>query len=870
MQSPAHSRGSVAEPRLLIPVLGSGWRVRYGVPALAVLFLTLAGSALHRELAAINLADVAAHIAELSSTRIAIALLLTAASYATLMLYDGLGLRYLRVAVPATRVALTSFIAYAFAHNISLAAFTGAGVRYRLYSAFGLGFVQVGALVTFCGVTSFLGVTTLAGVSMLVSSSPLLDAISVTWRLSSLVGLLLLLLPATYLAWSAWSVRTFRFRAFELGVPGFSVALSQLLAGCVDLGLAAAVLWTLLPAGAADSYLQFVGLYALAIIAGVLSNVPGGLGVFETILMLALRNVPRDQLIGALLVYRAIYYLLPLLLAGVLLAGSEIRRRRQMLQAVARIAGLYATPIASRAGALLAFAAGTVLLLSGAIPAVSSRLHVLRHVVPLPLLELSHLAASVVGLALLLLARGLQRRLTAAYHVTSALLVLGVVASLLKGLDVEEAAILAAVLLLLYLGRAAFYRRSRLLDERFSARWIAAVLAVVGLSTGIAMLSTSTVYSNDLWWTFALSADLPRVLRAALGVMLLSVIVLCWHLMRPGSLPRHDPKSLDLDRARRAISMSDESQSNAALTGDKRLLFHGGTDAFLMYQVSGRSWIALGDPIGPATVAADLAWAFRESVDRADGRVVFYQVGTRHLPLYVDMGMTLLKLGEEARVPLEHFTLDGGARAELRQSHRRATRGGVSFEVIEPCGVMALLPALSRISDAWLKGKASAEKGFSVGRFSADYLQGLPVALVRCKGEPVAFANLWPTTSREELSIDLMRFADDAPRNTMDYLFVELMLWARQQGFRWFNLGMAPLAGLQLHALAPAWHRVGGFVFRHGEHFFNFEGLRFYKEKFQPQWQPRYLATESRLGIAPALFDSSRLIAGGLGGLVRR
>jgi phosphatidylglycerol lysyltransferase len=839
-------------------------------PGVALVLVALVAGVLAHELRSYSLADIVGHVAAIPRSAVALAVLCTAGSYACLTLFDLLGLRYLRIRLRYAQVALASFVAYSFSHNVSLAAFTGAGLRYRFHSAHGVGVTETGKLVLFCAATTALGVALLAGSSLLFAPPVALPLVAANERLGVAVGTLLLALPVAYLAWAGFARRPVTWRGATLAAPGLRVALPQLLLGVVELAFAAAVLWLLLPAGTRGAFGSFAGLYCVAIVAGVLSNVPGGLGVFETTLLLCLPAVPRDQMLGALLAYRGIYYLLPLAAAALLLGRAELRRGEAQGSIFTRIAQLYVAPVAPQLAAALVFLAGTVLLLSGATPAVDARLHVLRELVPLPLLELSHLAGSVAGLALLLLARGLQRRLAAAYHLTQWLLGLGIAASLLKGLDVEEALVLGAVLFALHAGRSAFYRPSRLLDERFSPTWIAAVLGVVALTLLVGLLSADTHYSDQLWWTFATTADVPRMLRASLAVAVLAAMLLAWHLLRPGRVAPHDAAGLDLERARRAIAVADESMANAALTGDKRLLFATDADAFVMYQISGRSWVALGDPVGPPEQQAKLAWAFRERVDRADGRAVFYQVSARNLPVYVDMGLTLTKLGEEARVALPGFNLEGAARAELRQAHRRARRAGATFEVLEPAAAAGMMPALRRISDEWLQQKATAEKGFSVGAFTEDYLRRLPVALVRLEGHPVAFANLWPTATREELSVDLMRFGRDAPRGSMDFLFMELMLWGRAEGYRWFNLGMAPLAGLEPHALAPAWHRMGRFVFRHGEHFYNFEGLRFYKDKFAPQWQPRYMASQGRLALPQALFDTSRLIAGGLRGLVAR
>jgi phosphatidylglycerol lysyltransferase len=135
--------------------------------------------------------------------------------------------------------------------------------------------------------------------------------------------------------------------------------------------------------------------------------------------------------------------------------------------------------------------------------------------------------------------------------------------------------------------------------------------------------------------------------------------------------------------------------------------------------------------------------------------------------------------------------------------------------------------------------------------------------VVRCEGRIVAFANIWATADREELSVDLMRHAEEIPYGTMDYLFVRLMQWGRDQGFRWFNLGLAPLSGIEARRLAPIWARIGGLIYRHGDAFYSFEGLRAYKEKFVPAWEPRYIAAPHGLGLARALMDLQTLVGGG-------
>ena len=154
-----------------------------------------------------------------------------------------------------------------------------------------------------------------------------------------------------------------------------------------------------------------------------------------------------------------------------------------------------------------------------------------------------------------------------------------------------------------------------------------------------------------------------------------------------------------------------------------------------------------------------------------------------------------------------------------------------------------------------------------MGFFNEDYLKNFPVAIVRRQDEVIAFSNLLPGGDKNELSIDLMRYLPGAPHGMMDYLFVEIMVWGKKEGYKWFDMGMAPLAGLEDRALAPLWNRLGAFVFRHGEQFYNFQGLRFYKEKFNPVWEPKYLVVPGGFSLPKILADLASLIAGDVKGI---
>ena len=826
---------------------------------------------LHHVLAEYRWRDILAHMHAIKTSRLLAALALAATGYGCLTLYDALGLRFAGASVPYPRLALISFMAFAIGHNVGLNTLSGGAIRYRAYTPLGLGAKQIGTVVAFCTLTFVLGAALLLGLSLLSQGDLSRSVLHLHPGLTAAAACLLLCGVGAYL-WLAFSRHgPLRYRRLVIPVPSGRIALLQLGVGCADLLCAAGVLYVLLPPQAAIGFGAFAGLYLIAIAAGVISNVPGGVGVFESVLLLIFRAVPPDHLLGALLAYRIIYYFGPFALALALLGGHEVWVHRGPMVRLGRLGRNWLSAVTPQASAIAVFGAGAVLLFSGATPGIGNRLDWLRHFVPLPILELSHLLGSAVGVGLLVLANGLYRRLDAAWWLTMWLLCAGVLLSLLKGFDFEEAIVLGAVAVLLVSARARFRRRASLIEQRFSRPWIVAVLLVLGVAVWLVLFAYRHVpYEKDLWWEFAFEASAPRSLRALLLAAMVAAAYGLWRLLRPSKPPISSPGADDLEQAEVLIANAQNSTANLALLGDKHLMFNEDRTAFIMYQAAGGSWVSMGDPVGPAVLCEALAWEFLECCDGMAVSPVFYQVSPDNLPLYIDLGLTLSKLGEEARVPLGTFSLDGSARADLRQMHRRAARDGAEFEVVARADVPAILPQLRVVSDAWLEEKQSGEKRFSLGYFDEQYLSRFDCAVVRRAGDIVAFANLWRAGVDTELSVDLMRYSGAAPKGVIDFMLVESMLWGRTQKYQWFNLGMAPLSGLEEHALAPTWHKLGRMVQRYGETFYHFEGLRKYKEKFVPVWRPRYLAAAGKFGVAGALLDVTSLISGGVGRVLKK
>lgn len=826
--------------------------------------------ALHRLLVTVHFRDVHVAIHALSSSQIATALSLTATSYFLLTLYDTMALRIIGKPLPYRTAALASFTSYTLSHNLGLALLTGGSARYRVYSAAGLEARDILRVIATASMTFWLGVVVLAGGALAFYPTHIqLGDVAVPAFAQRFLGFALLLVFGALLGYAAGRQKAVRLFGWRLSLPSARQALAQVAIAALDLAAASGALYILVPGVTAHGFPVFYVAYALAIIVAMISHVPGGIGVFEVVILTASPTVARPGLLAALVAYRVIYYLLPLLIAGVMLATHERRHWREPLSRALDVTQSLTATIAPMLLAALAFMGGVVLLVSGSLPGVPYRMSLLHGFLPLPFVEASHIAASLAGTGLLLLAPGLYRRLDGAFLLTRALLVAGAAFSLAKGIDFEEAIILLTIAGLLQWTRKAFYRHTVLTAEFLSPSWLAAVTTALALSLMIGFFAFKhAAFQSDLWWQFAWKGDSSRFLRASFAAAIALVGAILILLFRPAVQKLAVPddglaNDLVFDECERTDAM-------LALTGDKRFIRSPSGNAFLMYQVQGHSWIVMGDPVGPKDEWPDLLWTLRDRADAAQGRLLLYQITTEALPLAIDMGLHIVKYGEEARVPLAQFTLDGPEARSLRYASRRAEREGAVVEIVPAAGVASLIPQLRTVSDAWLKAKGHDEKAFSVGHFDPSYLARFDLALVRAEGRIVAFANIWATANRAEISVDLMRHIDDMPYGTMDFLFVHLMMWGRDQGYRWFTFGIAPLAGIEARRLAPIWARVGAFLYRHGDSFYGFEGLRAYKEKFSPVWELRYIAGPGGVGLARALIDLQTLVGGGRNSAARR
>ncbi|HEY3045089.1 MAG TPA: phosphatidylglycerol lysyltransferase domain-containing protein, partial [Vicinamibacterales bacterium] len=658
-RSPLHR-----EPGGIPPAASRSHRLGPAASAALTLALFLVSlEVLRRELSSVTWRTFSSSVLSVPPSRLLAAVALTGLNYAALTMYDFIAFAYIGKTLSRWRVAGASFLAYAVANNIGFAMLSGASVRYRFYTRWGVTAEELSRVMFSYIITFWLGLLVLGGLSLAISP---LAGLRTT--LVAPVGWCLAGVSIAYIVATAVRGEPIRLGRFEVPLPSTRLALAQLTASVVDWALAGAVFYVLLPANGAP-FFAVLGAFLAAQLVGLASHVPGGVGVFEGLMVLLLRPFfTSADLLPSLVAYRAVYYLLPLCVALVALVADEVWQRRTHVARMTAYFDRASEELMPRLLAVFAFVGGVVLLFSGATPAAVGRLALLNRLLPLGVIETSHIIGSLAGAALLLLSQGLARRLNTAYYLTASILAIGIASSLLKGGDVEEAVILSALLLVLHRSRSTFSRKAALFETRFSPAWIAAVTAAVAASVWLGLFAFKHVeYSHDLWWQFELDSEAPRFLRASVGAATLVLFAAVARLI--GSAPHETPEPTDheLQEAAAIIAAQESTFPFLVFLRDKALLFNNDRTAFVMYAVQGRTWVALGDPVGPPECVPGLIREFLERCDDFGGTPVFYKVRKEYLHHYADFGLTFVKLGEEARVDLAKFTLAGGDAAKFRQ-----------------------------------------------------------------------------------------------------------------------------------------------------------------------------------------------------------
>jgi phosphatidylglycerol lysyltransferase len=515
----------------MIPLLGKWRRFLPYLGGIAALLLFAAALViLHSHAQAYRPSEVRRALRTLQAWQPFAALGLAAASYLLLTLYDVLALRHVGRTLPYGRVALASFTAYAFSHALGFASIIGPSIRYRVYTPLGLAAGEVAETSGFVIVTFTTGLVAVFPLIALLDPSSL-ETLGISRLAGIVIGMLGLVLMAGYIGFGWWMNRPIRLFGYPLHLPRPRTAVAQIALSVADLSLVAAVLYACLPHASAVGYPHVLAVYVLAFVAGLISHVPGGLGVFDAVVLVGLSTrLPADQILAGLLAFRVVYQLMPLVGAGALFGAVEVMAaRRRFAQTVENIS-IWVGAVGPTVLSGCAFMGGIVLLFSNAMPVSSARLRLIETVLPLSVIETSHLMGSIDGVLLLLFAYGLQQRLQWAWALSAVLLCAGAVSLMLKGFAWEEAIALVVLLLALLPARREFRVSSPPPPQEYAFGWLVAIGVVLATASWLGLFSYKHLEDAD-WWRFALYDNASRFLRASIAVAIVALGAAVYRLL---------------------------------------------------------------------------------------------------------------------------------------------------------------------------------------------------------------------------------------------------------------------------------------------------------------------------------------------------
>ncbi|WBS98771.1 bifunctional lysylphosphatidylglycerol flippase/synthetase MprF [Lacticaseibacillus paracasei] len=590
-------------------------------------------------------------------------------------------------------------------------------------------------------------------------------------------------------------------------------------------------------------------LFMVANVIGVISMVPGGLGSFDVLMIVELGQLGLDSSAAVvwLLFYRLFYYVIPFLIGAGLFAQDAGKRLNAYLE------GLPVQLIRKAAfGFLVVFLyfSGIMLLLRGVAPDLAFQNTLYQRLYPYTFLFLDRVTNVIVAFLILGFGRGIASRVKRAYWPTVIVMIVAMVASLREDNHLRFIVFLILVVIALILTRRELTR------DRLALSWGNKLIdgAVFGLTfifyAFAVFYNAPAIHHRHVPDVFLFPSE-RMFFTTLIGVMLAALTVyLIFRYLSAPTKSLADP--YDEARLKAVVAKFGGNEvSHLGLMRDKSLHFYqvdGEDRVFFLFKKKADKLIVMGEPVGDETQIPAAIADFMKQADDQDMSLVFYEINESLTMKLHEFGFDFMKFGEEGYVDVTTFTLAGTKRKGERALMHKFEREGYSVELLKPPFDDALLDDLQTVSDSWLDGRS--EKGFSLGFFDRHYLNQAPIAVVRAPdGKIVAFATDMPTGNNEVTSIDLMRSSADAPSGIMDEVFIHLFELAKDRGFKYFNMGMAPLANVGTSSYSFIEEKIAHLVYEYGYRFYGFQGLRSYKNKYVTEWVPKYVAYRKRTSL---------------------
>lgn len=593
--------------------------------------------------------------------------------------------------------------------------------------------------------------------------------------------------------------------------------------------------------------------YVIATLFLVISPFLKGLGAVELSLVFVLKGYGLDttQAAAVTFLYRLFEFWMPLIFG----AFSFILNKRNIV--------LRIWP------ALMLFALGIVDIISVLTPALKDRLEILTNFLPVEALRLSGGLVLLIGVLQLITAAFLLKGMRSAWNMAFLLCILAIAGNLVKGLDYEEATVALTVLIILLLTRKQYYVKTNRNLQNFSlgiALCIFAAVTVYGV-VGFYFLDKRH-FGIDFSLPFAIQSTFDNFILLNAGGLVAkthfaSLFLYSIRLLGAGSillvfygsikpyLFEDSAEESEREQAGQLLEKFGHSSVDYFKTySDKLFFFPENIEGFIAYRAAGDFAIALEGPVcsNNENIKLEILRQFEDFCLQNGLKTAYYRVDDKEIELYEKLGKRNIIIGQEAIVDVEAFSLEGGAKKSLRNALSSVQKKGFLIKTYHPTVKSGILQKIRQVSNDWLLNLQREEMVFSQGQFDEEELKDQVILTLENSDEKiVAFLNIIPDFAAQEITYDLIRKTSDAPGGNMDALIVELINYAKANGFQFLNMGMAPMSGIEKGRDLP--ERTVKFAYEKLRMFSHYHGLRDFKQKFSPVWEDRFLVYDTHFDL---------------------
>ncbi|MGL5616093.1 MAG: bifunctional lysylphosphatidylglycerol flippase/synthetase MprF [Sarcina sp.] len=607
--------------------------------------------------------------------------------------------------------------------------------------------------------------------------------------------------------------------------------------------------------GGKISFIQFFPTYVTSVVIGTLSLIPGGLGSFDLVFIAGMANmgIPTELSFLVTILYRVTYFIIPAII-GILLYFRDFGKKLNIK--FNNVPSQLSSLVANKVLMVLVFISGFVLLLSEAPNSSDYKIKLLNEIVHESFFNIGNQSTLIIAFILISLSVLLTYKTKTIYRITIVVLVFGALLSLYRDPGISELIYLLFVALLIYVSRRMYYRKSFVLNVKTTARNV--LLLVIGLVTYLGLVGYS-VRGRHITFIKLITENKFYDNGIIAFVVAIVILIIVFFLTRDKKMKTNTLSETEEDINNILKTYGGILTAHLVFLGDKYVYINEKKDVILQYDIFSENVFVLGDPIGNEESFSEAIEEFYDYVDLYGYDLIFYEATDEMVSLLHDKGYIFLKLGEEAVVDIQNFDLAGKKRQKLRTSMNKVSKEGYTFEVLNPPFSKEIMSELKVISDAWLDERS--EKGYSMGYYDEVYLNRAPIAIVRDgEGEIKAFASVMEAyDNKKTIAIDLMRYVKETPHGLMDFVFVNLILDSKEKGYKYFQMGMAPLSNVGNSKYAFYGEKFAQQIYTYGQFLYSFKGLRKYKEKFASQWDPKYLAYRRKSALSVVSIQATLL-----------